>query len=202
MCGRYFLEEEALRDVLEQIRGRYQGMPELELLKLGEIAPSETAPVVTAQGCRLMRWGFARPGSKGLIINARAETALERGMFAQCAKSRRLVVPAAGYYEWRKLGKDDKAKCTISRADGPIYMAGLWRQEPDQKLPSFVILTTDAAPQLEHIHDRMPLLLGRDQLRAWLWDDEAALRILRDARGGAEVTATGIGPEQMDFLRQ
>ena len=192
MCGRYFLEEEELRSVLELIRKRYQGTSELELMKLGEIVPSEIAPVVTAQGCRLMRWGFARPNSKGLIINARAETVSEKPMFAQCMRAQRLVVPAAGYYEWLKRQKDDKIKYAISRAAGPIYMAGLWRQEPDQKLPSFVILTTGAAPQLGHIHDRMPLLLGQDQLRAWLSDGVTAREILRDAQGGADVAATSV----------
>ncbi len=179
MCGRYYIDAEdsaeELRRVIDQINRK-----QAEEVKLGEIAPSEAVPVVDARGARLMRWGFARPGGKGIIINARMETLLERPMFRDCLKSRRLVVPASGYYEWMKTPDGGKQKYAFTRDGEPIYMAGLWRQEPDQELPAFVILTTDAAPAIREIHDRMPVLLHKEHLRAWLRDDAEAERILRD----------------------
>lgn len=182
MCGRYFIDEgqmaEEIMQIVEQINRRQP--PEAAQMKLGEIYPSDVAPAVCAQGARPMRWGFARADGKGLIINARSETAAQRPMFAREMRAQRLVVPASGYYEWLKDEQGKKQKYAFSREDEPLYMAGLWRMEPGHALPAFVILTTDAAPAIRFVHERMPVLLGRRHLRAWLRDDQAAQQILHE----------------------
>ena len=146
------------------------------------------------------------------MINARAESILDKPAFAKPFGVRRCLVPADGYYEWRVLpdgaspagsagaparrGKVPKQPYWSAPGDGrSAAFAGLyefWRDrtkaddDPDRWLVSTTIITTDAAPYLAEIHDRMPLALPSDAWDAWL--DPAV-----DARGAADLLGLG-GP--------
>lgn len=141
---------------------------------------------------RLLTWGlvpsWAKDPSVGTrMINARQETVLDKPAFARAALSRRCLVPISGWYEWQvspvatdAKGKPRKQPFYVTRADDvPLALAGLyefWKspgQGPqaggeDTWLVSYTILTTEAEPGLDRIHDRQPLALEADQWADWL----------------------------------
>jgi len=155
--------------------------------------PTEGEPDADAaptRQLRLLTWGlvpsWAKDVKMGLrMTNARAESVLGKGAFAKAALSRRCIVPADGWYEWQASptavdakGKPRKQPFFIHRADGQkVGFAGLyefWRDreradgDPDAWLTTFTIITTDADPGMDRIHDRQPLVLEPDQWERWL----------------------------------
>ncbi len=217
MCGRYAIECEEeniiLKEIMEEINRKYAGDPLLSGMKTGEIFPAETVPVLAPEKGRavplLMNWGFPRSGPRapgGVLINARAETAMEKPMFRHPFASGRCVVPSTGFYEWKKeeeapavqtsfLEPGSSARIPASRGrggkkdkyllrmpDGPmLYMAGLYDDFSGGsavRAPGFVIVTTAANESVSPIHDRMPLVLDEETAQMWLHDNEAAAEIL------------------------
>jgi putative SOS response-associated peptidase YedK len=112
-----------------------------------------------------MKWGFSTSDGK-LIINARSETAEEKPMFKSAMANRRCLIPASGYFEWKKDGKH-KTKYAFHRSDGMLYLAGCYREEKDSPLPTFVILTRNAVGDIIDIHDRMPVIVPKDKIDDW-----------------------------------
>ncbi len=173
MCGRYtgFVDESReLHDIYTAARSAY---PDVNF-KSGEIFPTNTVPLLTANGGSLRPapavWGFPGFRGKEVIINARAETAAEKYTFAESFRRRRCIVPTTGYYEWSR----DKEKFLFNRPERKIlYLAGLYNEYADGI--RFVILTTAANPSVSDVHHRMPLLLGEDQLMLWGRDVDFAL---------------------------
>ena len=111
MCGRYYIPDEdsaaELQEIIEQINRRANAGP---VVKTGEIAPSDVAPVLAnnrnlAATPFAMRWGY-RLGNGKLLFNARSETADAKALFRDGMRQRRCLVPAAHYFEWEKRGKD------------------------------------------------------------------------------------------------
>ena len=176
MCGRYNLEpfESAeIMELLQQIQDR---------IKTGEIYPTNPVPVLMEAGEELapevMFWGYPRFGGKpGSIINARSETAGERPMFRRSLAERRCVIPTTGFFEW---GPDETGRKTKYRfnlpGDRALYLAGLWNDYAGEK--KCVILTTAANASIEDVHDRMPVLLLRDQLTPWVRDAGFAVELI------------------------
>ena len=193
---------EPARSILKNPQSPPAGTPDYNL------APSKQAPVVLARAprdsaeeqvaapppvrqLRLLTWGLVPSWAKDVkigmrMINARAESVLEKGSFAKAAASRRCLVPAQGWYEWQKspVSKDAKGNPRkqpffMHRADGDVVaFAGLyefWRDreiadndDPEAWLTTFTIITTEAEPGLDRIHDRQPLVLERDDWATWL----------------------------------
>ncbi|MET0695453.1 MAG: SOS response-associated peptidase [Propionibacteriaceae bacterium] len=154
-----------------------------------------------------LTWGLVPSWAKdrsigSRLINARFETIAEKPAFKKAFSARRCLLPADGYYEWytseaatQVLGRTVKAKKQpffIHRADGGrLAMAGLyeiWRDPTKDRddetawLRTCVVITTQATDAVGHIHDRMPMVVGRDAWDAWLdpalTDPEAALKLL------------------------
>lgn len=135
------------------------------------------------------------------MINARAETAAEKPAFRRAFRSRRCVVPADGFFEWKKVEPGEGKKAVkvphwIHRPGGePFVMAGLWeRWDPPEGSPlySFTILTTEAVPEIQEIHPRMPVILSPRSADLWLDPraDVAALpALLQPFRDGLEAHA-------------
>ena len=156
------------------------GIPPLKTC--GEIFPTDIVPVI-ANGREggsartggfvrpgrprtfAMRWGYTLSGSRR-VINARSETAAERPMFLDGMRTRRLLIPASGYYEW--LRHDNKGQKYAIRPESgrAIYMAGIYRFEAGT--PVFTILTREPEPSIAFIHDRMPVILPREAAGDWL----------------------------------
>jgi putative SOS response-associated peptidase YedK len=152
------------------------------------------APGDAVRWLRLLSWGLVPSWAKdraigNRMINARAETLLEKPAYKRAALSRRCLVPADGWYEWQASPTEKDAKGRPRKqpffihpvADGPIAIAGvyeLWRNpelHPDDTaawLATYAVITTDAEPGLDVIHDRMPLVLPRDRWDDWLDPDQ------------------------------
>ena len=174
MCGRYYVDDETAREIEKLVRDLDR---KLKMERTGDIYPSQSATVIAEKARHLtaeqMRWGF--PGfEKGkLLINAKAETALERPTFRESVRHRRCVIPARGFYEWNK----SKEKYTFERKETPVlFMAGCYNRYEDQE--RFVILTTDANPSVAPVHNRMPLILEPEELKDWVLDDQATEYLL------------------------
>jgi len=174
MCGRFTLTTPA--ELIAEVFGLEQ-TPQLSARY--NIAPTQdVAAVVPAGGKRqleLFRWGMLAPAEAdredALMINARSETAATKPLFRESFRSRRCLVPADGFYEWRK-DKSDKRPWRIVDAERPAFaFAGVWegwRNPAGEIVRSFAIVTTDANEKLAPIHDRMPVMLKRDDEDAWL----------------------------------
>lgn len=178
MCGRYTLVVDGgelwaqlgLEGEPEEVRPRYN------------LAPTQEAPIVGLRPGALkprlvpMRWGlvpsFSEDASAGArMINARSETAAEKPSFRSALASRRCLVPATGFYEWKTEGKK-KQPYLISLPDEKIFtFAGLWerwRRPGEERLFSFTILATSAVPALASVHHRMPVLVPPAARSQWL----------------------------------
>ena len=112
-----------------------------------------------------LRWGFPGFDKGKLLINARAESVKERPTFAESFALRRCVLPAAGFYEW-----DRKKEKVIFTAYGHkiLYLAGIYRPYGDEN--RFVVLTREANASMEPVHDRMPLILSKEEVAPWVCD--------------------------------
>ncbi len=178
MCGRYYIElsDPELERIARHFEGTSNGRDPVPRLKTqGEIFPSDIVPVQTGvESYQAMQWGFKGYGNQ-LVINARSETALEKPMFREAMRLRRCLIPASGYYEWQAVDKR-KLRYQFFLPQGPLFLAACYRQEQDSPLPVFVILTRDAAPGFSHIHQRMPVIIPRDRMGAWLLESADAMK--------------------------
>ena len=136
---------------------------------------AELMPVVTAW-LVITRWSHVTATTKGpdnrfSMINARAETVDTKPAYRNAFRHRRCLIPSEGFYEW-KAEEGKKTPYLIRRADGaPFGMAGLWEtwhSEDGTALESCTILVTDANTLVRAIHDRMPVVLSREDYDAWL----------------------------------
>lgn len=159
MCGRYALEA-----TKRQLWERYLlGEMAEEVEERAEIFPTNSTPLIMP-GNELVhhRWGFVEPFAKRPLINARAESVLEKPTFSQSFRTARCLVPATAFFEWEKVG-EEKLKRKISVSDIPIFsMAGIlktYQDENGKPYTAFSIITTDANDQMRSIHDRMPVIL-------------------------------------------
>jgi putative SOS response-associated peptidase YedK len=173
MCARIFLPvtDEELAAFLE-----LADLP--PLAPRYNIAPGQDVLVVHADAIRgrrgrLLRWGLLAgrgpsPASGRPLVNVRSENAL-RGAFRTSLRDRRCIVPAAGFFEWKKVGKASQPYAVRSRA-GLIGLGGLWAPASPERpgLDTFTILTTEPNERIAQVHDRMPVVLERDQFAAWL----------------------------------
>ena len=177
MCGRYFWTHDA-EDALEE------DFPELvdellrqaHMLRAGDYTPAMKALALTGGktlAAQVLQWGFPGFDKGKLLINARAESVKDRPTFSRSFEQGRCVLPAAGFYEWDK----SKEKVTFTVSDKPIlYLAGIWRPYgPEQR---FVILTREANASMSPVHDRMPLILTREEVAPWVSERAEAERLL------------------------
>ena len=170
MCGRYFWDNDA-EEAFEEDFPELAGMARLQekVLRTADYTPAmEAAAVVGAAGtlaADILKWGFISFDKGRLLINARAESVRTKQTFAESFAARRCVLPAAGFYEWDKK----KEKVIFRSPDRPIlYLAGIYRPYGDEK--RFVILTREANASMLPVHDRMPLILTREEVEPWVCD--------------------------------
>ena len=106
------------------------------------------------------------------MINARSETAAEKPAFRDALKSRRCLIPADGFYEWKRGDGKKKQPFAIRLKDGsPFAFAGLWERweaEDGRPVETCAILTTEANELVKPIHERMPVILRPEDYEAWL----------------------------------
>lgn len=181
MCGRYYVDDDTAQEIERIIRMAEEKVAkatrEPVLLPSGDIHPTDRAPILMAdrQGicCHIQKWGFPGFDTKQVLFNARCESALEKPTFREAVAKRRIVVPAAGFYEWNSR----KEKSTFYHKNHPaLFMAGLYN--PYDEGNRFVILTTTANTSMAPVHDRMPLLLEEEEILPWILNPDAAKEIL------------------------
>ncbi|MGH9177660.1 MAG: SOS response-associated peptidase, partial [Acidimicrobiales bacterium] len=158
--------------------------PELDQPRFN-VAPTDPVAVVATSrgGARrvgAMSWGLVPRWEKALrsrrLINLRSETLLDRPGFRTALERRRCIVPADGFYEWKATGDGARQPHFIRACDGrPLALAGLWdvwrdpAAGPDvDPLRTCTILTTSPNEAMARLHDRMPVVLARDDWELWL----------------------------------
>ena len=176
MCGRYnFTVEQSdeLREIIEKLNAKIHGKE----MKTGEIFPTNQVPLIIGEHNQaspvLSIWGFPKFDNKGVIINARSETALEKRTFRDSVINRRCIIPSSGFYEW-----DSEKRKIMFRLEGSeaLYMAGLFNYYQDEL--RFVILTTAANESISDVHHRMPLVIPKNEIDTWIFDDRVTDDIL------------------------
>ena len=173
MCSRYYID----LDMMEEISRVVQNIDGRIRLTQGDIRPTDVAPVIGQSEHRLelgmCRWGYPLSKGKNPVINARVETVMDKPSFQNGILYHRLLIPAGGFYEWNSL----KEKSTFTRPDSSVlYLAGFCDWFENEK--RFVILTTKANASMEKTHDRMPLILEKEQLADW-FDDKKMEQLLQ-----------------------
>lgn len=160
MCGRFYIDSECEANELAQVIDTIGRKPEaLGVRTSGEVCPGDVIAVLAGTQIVPMRWGYRV--DRRLVINARSETMGEKPMFM---RGGRCLIPASGYYEWNAA----KQRYAYGAQGGVLYMAGLFRMEPGERIARCVILTRAAVPEFASVHERMPVLLGGADRRAWL----------------------------------
>jgi putative SOS response-associated peptidase YedK len=183
MCGRFTLHASP-----EQIAAQFDvGQPEM-LADRYNIAPTQPVGIVRLDRAAedrewsLVHWGLIPswakdPNMGGRMINARGETIAEKPSFRAALKRRRCLVPADGFYEWKRIGKS-KQPYHIRLLDHELFaFAGLWEiwTGPDgSEIQSCTVITTEANSLMQDLHDRMPVILSPDDYDQWLGNGKDA----------------------------
>ncbi len=186
MCGRYTLKSNLANWIGLLLDDAVDHIPD-EIVPSYNIAPTQNVWTIFRPAdtdklrCMKMFWGLLpnwikTKGEGAKLINARSETILEKPTFKKIVQTNRCVVPADGYYEWKKLPNGSKQPHWISRKDeAPFLFAGLWQANkflstnPEHPIFSVSIVTTHANDEFHHLHDRMPLMLfSKVQIGRWM----------------------------------
>ena len=197
MCGRYAVTSspEAIRALF-----RYAELPNFP--PRYNVAPTQPIAIVRLiDGQRhfaLVRWGLLPswvkdPRNFSLLINARGESVLDKPAFKNAMKRRRCLVPADGFYEWKRDGARNQPFFVRKKGGGPLAFAGLWETwtgPNGEELETAAIVTTNANATLAPIHERMPVVIPEDAFELWL-NNEAV---------DAETAAALIAPPPDDLL--
>ena len=188
MCGRFTLtaDQDSFEDRFSLTRFDLGWVPSFN------IAPTQEVLTVTNDGSEnrpeLMRWGLVPSWAKdpkigNRMINARSETLAEKPSFRTAFKRRRCLIPADGFYEWKREGKAKKPMLITANPGGLFAFAGLWetwKQPDDSWLLTCAIITTSANEFMKSIHDRMPVILPRESEASWLDSEEQDTAMLSE----------------------
>jgi len=179
MCGRYTLHSSG------KLLADFFKLPEeLALTPRYNIAPTQPVPIIRVIRANpetkqrelvSVRWGLIPswaddPAIGNRLINARAETVASKPSFRGAFKSRRCLVPADGFYEWKREG-NRKQPVYVRRKDGQAFaFAGLWEEweREGEVIESCTIITTVANDLMADYHDRMPVILAPKDFDLWL----------------------------------
>lgn len=176
MCGRFALSA-IPKPLLEAF-----GLRAFGIQPRFNIAPTQNAVAILRDNengnisPQELHWGlvpfWAKDKSNAArAINARAETADQKPTFRAAFRHRRCLIPATGFYEWRREGKTKTPfYFTPADRDNPLVFAGLWEEWTDhvEILHSFTILTTEANADMQSVHDRMPVIIQPNAWEKWL----------------------------------
>jgi putative SOS response-associated peptidase YedK len=189
MCGRYSLSKSKI-----ELEERFQAEMLTDFKPRYNIAPTQLVPVITSQspkGFSFFYWGITpefgrnKPVSQKLI-NAKAESVHQKMTFKSSFKQRRCIIPADGFYEWKKLGKKTSIPHRFTLREGGLFsFAGIWDEYETvdgENQHTFLILTTEPNELVSEVHDRMPVVLTPETEKKWLNNyssEEELLEILK-----------------------
>lgn len=188
MCGRFTLHTptQNLVKLFELVRAA-SDRPRYNIAPTQAIAVVRKIPDAEGRELVMLRWGLIPAWSKDAqigarMINARAETAAEKPAFRAAFKARRCLVPADGFYEWQRAGRQKQPFYFRLRDGTPFALAGLWEEweaPGSEIIESASVLTTEANELVRPIHDRMPVILQREDYERWLDPETRAAETLR-----------------------
>ena len=198
MCGRVIQSSGPLRYAIvdgmdardsrvHDYRPRWNGAPSQDLLV---IRRNRRSGEVTLQP---LRWGLIPHGCRDSAggrrpINARCETVRDLPTFRDAYRRRRCIVPVDGFFEWKAVkGRSAKQPYAIAMKDGaPFALAGIWEnwKASGEWVRTFAIITTDANELVAGIHDRMPVILARDDYARWLGEEPDPHDLMRPFPAG------------------
>jgi putative SOS response-associated peptidase YedK len=178
MCGRYRLSrrKEIIEEHFDSVSGEEEWTPRYN------IAPTQPVPIIRQhpkeprRELSLVRWGLIPswakdPSGAGRMTNARSETAASLPAFRDAMEWRRCIVPADGFYEWKRIGKTKQPFC-FEVGDGELFgFAGLWERWKNSTgnwVKTCAILTTTPNAVTAAVHDRMPVILDPGSYDLWL----------------------------------
>jgi len=197
MCGRYAVYAETEELIAAFAVQRDAATPHLE--PRYNVAPTQDVPIVVAERgarrLRLVRWGLvpsqwsAPDERRAPLINARAESVASRPVFRRAYAGSRCLVPASGFFEWRREAGRRQPWYVSFDASGPLAFAGVhdvWQRGDQPPLPSCAIITVPPNSLVAGLHDRMPALLPPEEWEPWL-DPAAPREVLRALLRPAEV---------------
>ncbi|WP_432408759.1 SOS response-associated peptidase [Wukongibacter sp. M2B1] len=182
MCGRFQIAVE-LDDILEKYGIDYRG---IDFSSKQEVFPTDKSIIITKEGMekkiKMAKWGFSVSFTKRPLINARSETVSIKQTFRDAFIQRRCIVPVTGYFEWKKeFGK--KEKYIIRTEDDIFSLAGIYKSFNDgygRELEEYTILTGPANKTIEHIHERMPVIINKEYEEIWLDRGVRDITLLND----------------------
>lgn len=200
MCGRYVFDNS---DALEK---RFHVNVAKTFKSNYNVAPGQFMPVIREgqdgkDTLDSMKWGLIpswakEPNIGYKLINARGETVFEKPAWRSAIKSRRCIIPASGFYEWKRDGTTKKQPYYITMKKQEIMsFAGIWESWKDaegKEVHSYSILTTTPNNEMSELHDRMPVILHKNDEDLWTHEDdrdfiESVLRPYED--GSLELVA-------------
>jgi putative SOS response-associated peptidase YedK len=175
MCGR-FVRDCSIPDIAEEFGVEE---PPFDLPPSYNVAPGQQTPIIISSGNKKLvscRWGFIPSWAKDpktgyRMINARADTVAQKPAFRSAYKNARALVPANGFYEWKKDGSEKVPFYIRLKSRKPFGFAGLysiWSSPGGEQICTCTIITTDANQLLEPVHDRMPVIIRKQDEDLWL----------------------------------
>lgn len=187
MCGRFaqrtptktLVKEFQVND-MPDIEPRYNIAPTQDILSIRQIDDGREAA--------MLKWGLVPSWAKDVstgakLINARSETVTEKPSFREAFKKRRCIIPADGFYEWQRTGGKKQPYFFRMQNEHPFGFAGLWEKwkaTDGQVLETCTILTTEANEVLQPVHDRMPVILHREDYELWLDSDVRKMDLVKE----------------------
>lgn len=174
MCCRFYTDDTTKKDIIGLVASYDK---KINWLREGDVHPGDPATVILKEGgglfARDMKWGMAGKNAS-LLINARAESVQEKKTFSDSVKERRCVIPAKHFYEWDA----DKNRVQFSvEGEKSVYLAGIYEESGEETV--FAVLTTAANDSMKPVHDRMPLVLSREEIAPWICEGGKTEEILK-----------------------
>lgn len=182
MCGRYYfdIDEKELKNIIDTVQENLYGE-----IKTGEIYPTNNVVIITSDKDKTLavpaKWGFPKWDGKGVVINARVEGLSEKRMFKSLVDNKRCIILASAYYEWKKDNSNKNNKYEFKKDNSVLYMAGLYNNFYDKgkeqlslfgmdngDYTAFTIITKEANSYVTNIHDRMPLIFSKEEMKYYL----------------------------------
>jgi putative SOS response-associated peptidase YedK len=175
MCGR-FTRSQTIDEIAEAF---FADIVEADLGPSYNVAPTQNIVSIAGNSVKrlvAMRWGLIPSWAKddsmaSKLINARAETVAEKPSFRDAFKKRRCLIIADGFYEWKKAGTEKIPHYIRLKSKEPFAFAGLfdhWEAPEGKVLTTCTIITTEANELMSNLHERMPVILPREQYELWL----------------------------------
>lgn len=182
MCGRYLFdpltgELDEYWQIIADVAKKQEKYKEQEIAT-GEVFPSNNVLTLGANKNNevvpgITKWGFEGFKKGQLFINARSESVEEKKTFSNHFRERRIVFPMNGFYEW----DTDKKKFLFTGNNEVIYVAGFYRMH--ENVAESIIMTTEPNATVSPIHDRMPLIIEKNDIDKWVLDLDFAREYLK-----------------------